>query len=74
MTRRHFFLAGGSALALFAAYRILGWPSASRAAETFEVAHSDPEWRTLLTPAQFGVLRQQGTEQLALSAVRSIRM
>jgi peptide-methionine (R)-S-oxide reductase len=63
MTRRNFFLASGSALALFVAYRILGFPSASGAVETFEVAHSDAEWRTLLTPAQYGVLRQQGTER-----------
>jgi len=63
MTRRHFFLAGGSALALLAAYRFLGLPSASQAAEIFEVSRSDAEWRTLLTPAQYGVLRQQGTER-----------
>jgi peptide-methionine (R)-S-oxide reductase len=63
MQRRNFVLAGGSALALLAAYRIFGFPSASRAAETFEVTHSDAEWRAMLTPAQYGVLRQQGTER-----------
>jgi peptide-methionine (R)-S-oxide reductase len=31
--------------------------------EAFEVSHSEAEWRTLLTPAQFSVLRQQGTER-----------
>ena len=31
--------------------------------ETFEVSHAEAEWRALLTPEQFGVLRQQGTER-----------
>jgi peptide-methionine (R)-S-oxide reductase len=34
----------------------------ARAAEAFRVAHSDAEWRRLLTPAQYRVLRQAGTE------------
>jgi peptide-methionine (R)-S-oxide reductase len=63
MTRRQVFLAGGSALALLAAYRILGSPSASGAAETFEVARSDAQWHALLTPDQYTVLRLQGTER-----------
>jgi peptide-methionine (R)-S-oxide reductase len=57
------FLAGGSALALVAAYRILGFPSASDAAETFEIVRSDAEWRASLPPASYAVLRQQGTER-----------
>jgi hypothetical protein len=28
-----------------------------------QVSHSDDEWRQLLTPAQYKVLRQQGTER-----------
>jgi len=32
-------------------------------AETFEVAHTDAEWHTLLTPVQFAVLRQSATER-----------
>ncbi len=31
--------------------------------ETFEVTHTDPEWRKLLTPAQYDVLREEGTER-----------
>jgi peptide-methionine (R)-S-oxide reductase len=31
-------------------------------AKTFEVTHTDAEWRKLLSPAEYNVLRQQGTE------------
>lgn len=32
-------------------------------AQAFEVSHSEAEWRALLTPEQFAVLRNQGTER-----------
>jgi peptide-methionine (R)-S-oxide reductase len=32
------------------------------AEQQFEVTHSDAEWRKLLTPAQYNILREQGTE------------
>ncbi len=62
-TRRHFInnsLAGLASLA-----GALAFSSRSRAAsgETFEVTHSDGEWRKLLTPEQFDILRQDGTER-----------
>jgi peptide-methionine (R)-S-oxide reductase len=63
LTRRYVFWAGASALGLVLANRLFGLGSVSQAAETFEVKHTDAEWRGLLTPAQFGVLRQQGTER-----------
>jgi peptide-methionine (R)-S-oxide reductase len=39
------------------------------AAQTFEVAHTDAEWRTLLTPDQYAVLRQEATEAPFASAL-----
>ena len=36
--------------------------SQAQASEHFEVEHSDADWRRLLTPEQYEVLRRQGTE------------
>ncbi len=38
------------------------WAVSARAADSFEVTHSDAEWRKLLTPDQYAVLRQSATE------------
>ena len=38
-------------------------PPRLRAAERFEVEHSDDEWRKQLTPDQFAVLRKSATER-----------
>ena len=35
--------------------------------ETFEVTKTDAEWRTILTPEQFRVLRKHGTERAGTS-------
>ncbi len=34
---------------------------------SFEVSHTDAEWQTMLTPEQFRVLRQAGTERAGTS-------
>ena len=39
-----------------------GFGSHAMAEETFAVTHTDEEWRKLLTPDQYSVLRQEGTE------------
>lgn len=61
LTRRHLFAAGGAGVAAVALARV-GRPQTTKAAPAFAVTHTDAEWRKLLTPAQYDVLRRQGTE------------
>jgi peptide-methionine (R)-S-oxide reductase len=37
--------------------------AATRAAESFEVTYTEADWRKLLTPNQFAVLRKEATER-----------
>ena len=52
MDRRHFLMATTTA-ALF--------PALARA-ESFEVSHSEAEWRAMLSKAEYRVMREEGTE------------
>ena len=65
MGRRGFFLAGTislGALGLGFLTRRRSEAGATAADTVFAVAHSEAEWRKLLTPAQYRVLRDHGTE------------
>ena len=64
--RRMMLLVSAGVAAAFAALR---WGSETDAAPgaAFEIQKSDAEWRRLLTPAQFDVLRKHGTERAGTS-------
>jgi peptide-methionine (R)-S-oxide reductase len=64
--RRTMLLGAAGAIAAIAAMR---WGAASDAAPggKFEVEKSDEEWRRLLTPAQYDILRKHGTERAGTS-------
>jgi peptide-methionine (R)-S-oxide reductase len=64
MTRRSVLLAGGAfALALAAGIRLRPVSPAEAASASFPVTHSEAEWRALLTPEEYAVLRESATER-----------
>jgi peptide-methionine (R)-S-oxide reductase len=65
MTRRHLLSTAAAAFGLGLLSDLIGHPrdaSAAGPAETFEITKTDAEWRRILTPAQYAVLRGHGTE------------
>ena len=62
LTRRQALYASAAGLGVLAIGRLAS-PHAARATTNYEVTHTDAEWHKLLTPAQYDVLRQEGTER-----------
>jgi len=60
MSRRAW-LIGGGGVALLAG--LWWWRDEGAQAGPFEISKSEDEWRRMLTPAQFKVLRRHGTER-----------
>ena len=64
MNRRTFLFSGAALASIGGLYALK--PSTSQALaedEVFEVTYSPQEWRTLLSPDQFAVLREEATER-----------
>lgn len=65
-SRRMFLLSGAGALVLS-----IWKPGLAGAEETFEVTHTDAEWKAMLTDEQYRVLRQEDTERPFTSALNT---
>lgn len=70
MKKRYFLWAGTAAVgAAWVSHYLPGrtGEEMATAKSKFEVTKTEPEWRTILTPEQFRVLRQHGTERAGSS-------
>jgi peptide-methionine (R)-S-oxide reductase len=66
-TRREFlYLGGAAALAAGTVARLFTRPAlaspAANPGETFQVVYTEAQWKARLTPAQYDILREEGTE------------
>jgi peptide-methionine (R)-S-oxide reductase len=74
LTKRQFLLSGSSVLgvaALGGAFAMFRMTPSAATEESFEITKSEDEWRKVLTPAQYDVLRDHGTERAFTSPLDS---
>jgi peptide-methionine (R)-S-oxide reductase len=71
ISKRQLLVSGASLLTAAGAAGLLGAGRARSedAPETFEVTKTEAEWRAILTPQQYNVLREEGTEAPWTSAL-----
>ncbi|NJN39391.1 MAG: peptide-methionine (R)-S-oxide reductase MsrB [Acaryochloridaceae cyanobacterium CSU_3_4] len=68
MKKRYFVMAGAAMVGVAWLWRYLPWSSkAGIATKEFEVTKTEAEWRKILTPEQFYILRDHGTERAGTS-------
>jgi peptide-methionine (R)-S-oxide reductase len=63
MIDRRYLLATAAGFAALFSFNWLRGTSAAAADEKFEVEKTDAEWKKQLTPAQYDILRKEGTER-----------
>jgi peptide-methionine (R)-S-oxide reductase len=69
MLSRRFLLGSAAVIAVGGTAHMLFRKRPAMASEVFEISHTDAEWRKLLTPEQYDVLRREGTERPYTSAL-----
>jgi peptide-methionine (R)-S-oxide reductase len=74
MKKRHFVMAGATMVGAAWLSRYLPWSSKAMttANRKFEITKTEAEWRKILTPEQFHILRKHGTERAGTSSLDKI--